>query len=83
MNNILRKTIGKQNLKDNAAKFKKQLNMNVGSHEAQIEMQQDTILNNTNKWTTEMKINLKKIEEHKRNWSRGFIKTMKKASDNI
>ena len=83
MNNILRKTIGKQNLKDNAAKFKKELNMNVGSDEAQIEMQQDTILNNTNKWTTEMKINLIKIEEHKRNWSRGFIKTMKKASDDI
>ena len=41
--------------------------MNVDSDEAQIEMQQDTILNNTNKWTTEMKINLIKIEEHKRN----------------
>ena len=67
MNNILRKTIGKQNLKVNAAKFKKQLNMNNGSDEAQIEMQQDTILNSTNKQTTEMKINLIKIEEHKRN----------------
>ena len=49
MNNILRKTIGKQNLKVNAAKFKKQLNMNNGSDEVQIEMQQDTILNSTNK----------------------------------
>ena len=48
-----KKTIAKQNLKDNAARFKNELKMNVGSEEAQIEMQQCAILNNTNRCTTE------------------------------
>ena len=39
----------------------------VGSEEAQIEIEQDTALKSTNKWTTEMKVNLLKIEKLKRN----------------
>ena len=37
--------------------------MNVGSEKTQIEIEEDTALNNTNKWTTEMKVNLPTIEE--------------------
>ena len=40
-------------------------------------------MNNTNKWTTEMKINLLKIEECERNRSCGFMKRMKEARDDI
>ena len=41
--------------------------MKVGSEKVQIELEKDTALNNTSKWTTEMKVNLLKIEEHERN----------------
>ena len=41
--------------------------MNVGSEKAQIEIEEDTTLNNTNKWTTEMKVSLLKVEECERN----------------
>ena len=37
--------------------------MNVGSEKTQIEIEEDTTLNNTNKWTTKMKVNLPTIEE--------------------
>ena len=47
--------------------------MNVGSEKAQIEVEEDTTLNNTSKWTTEMKVNLLKIEEHERSRGCGFI----------
>ena len=40
--------------------------MNVWSEKAQIEIQEDIALNNTNKWTTEMKVNLLKLEEQER-----------------
>ena len=75
--------ISKQNLRDNSARFKKELEMNVGSEKAQIEIEEDTTLNNTNKWTTEMKVNLLKVEEHERNRGRGFMKRMKEAWDDI
>ena len=41
--------ISKQNLRDTTAKFKKELQMNAGSEKANIEIEQDTILNKTNK----------------------------------
>ena len=59
--------VSKQNLRDNAARFKKELEMYVGSEKSQIEMEEDITLNNTNKWTTEMKVNLLKVEERERN----------------
>ena len=49
--------VSKQNLRDNAARFKKVLEMNVGSEKAPLEIEEDTTFNNTNKWTTEMKVN--------------------------
>ena len=49
--------VSKQNLRDNAARFKKVLEMNVGSEKAPLEIDEDTTFNNTNKWTTEMKVN--------------------------
>ena len=57
--------------------------MNVGSEKAQIESEEDTTLNNTHKWTTEMKVNLLKIEERERNRGRRFMKRMKEAWDGI
>ena len=65
--------VPKQNFRGNAARFKKELEMNVGSEKAQIEVEEDTTLNNTSKWTTEMKVNLLKIKEHERNRGCGFI----------
>ena len=59
--------VSKQNLGDNAARFQKELQMNVESEKTQIEIEQETTLNITNKWTTEMKVNLLKIKERKRN----------------
>ena len=75
--------VSKQKLRDNAARFKKELEMNVGSEKAQIEIEEDTTLNNTNKWTTEMKVNLLKIQKRERNRGRGLIKRMKEAWDDI
>ena len=51
----------------NTARYKKELEMNFGSEKARIEIEADTNLNNTHKWSTEMKVNLLKIEERKRN----------------
>ena len=55
--------VSKQNLRDNAARLKKELRVNVQSEKAQIEIEEDTTLKSTHKWTTEMKVNLLKIEE--------------------
>ena len=55
--------------------------MNVGSEKAQVE--EDTTLNNTNKRTTEMEVNLLKIEDRERNRGRRFMKRMKEAWDDI
>ena len=41
--------VSKQTLRDNAARFKKELEMNVGSENAHIEIKEDTILSNTKK----------------------------------
>ena len=63
--------------------LKKELEMNNGSQKAQIEIEEYTTLNNTNKWATAMKVSLLKNEEHKRNRGCGFIKRMKVAWDDI
>ena len=55
--------------------------MNVGSEEAKIQIEQDKTLNKTNKWITEMKVNLLKIEERERNRGSGFMKRMKEVWD--
>ena len=49
-----KKCVSKQNLRDNAARFKV-LEMNVESERAQIKTEEDTTLNNTNKLITEIK----------------------------
>ena len=75
--------VSKHNLRDNAARFKKELEMNFGSEKAQIEIEADTTLNKIHKWSTEIKVNLLKIEEQERNRGRGFMKRMKEAWDDI
>ena len=70
-------------MRDNAARFRKELEINVRSEKAQIEIEEDTTLKSTHKWTTEMKVNLLKIEEQERNRGRGFMKRMKEAWDDI
>ena len=57
--------------------------MNIRSEKAQIEIEEDTALKSTHKWTTEMKVNLLKIEQRERNRGRGFMKRMKEAWDDI
>ena len=71
--------VSKQNFKNNAARFKKELEINVGNENTYIEIEEDTTLNNTNKRTSEMKVNLLKIEERERNQGRRFMKRMKEA----
>ena len=75
--------VSKQNLRDNASRFKEELEMNVRSEKAQIEIEEDTTLKSTHKWTTEMKVNLLKIEERERNRGHGFMKRIKEAWDDI
>ena len=53
--------------------------MNFGSEKAQIEIEADTTLNKSHKWSTEIKVNLLKIEEQERNRGRRFMKRMKEA----
>ena len=52
-------SVSKQNLRYNAVRFKKELEMNV----KRLKLK----LNNTNKTITEMKVNILKMEERKRN----------------
>ena len=75
--------VSKQNLRDNAARFKKELEMNVRSEIAQIEIEQDTTLKSNHKWTTEMKLKLLKIEKQERNRGCGFTRRIKEAWDGI
>ena len=70
-------------MRDNATRFKKELEINVRSEKTQIEIEEDTNLKSTHKWTTEMKVILLKIEKRERNRARGFMKRMKEAWDNI
>ena len=71
--------VSKQTLKDNGARFKTELEMKDESEKSIIEVEEDTTLNNTHKWTTEMKVNLLKIEEWERHRGRGFTKRTKEA----
>ena len=57
--------------------------MNVGSAKAQVEVEEDTTFNITNKSTTEIKLNLLKIEQRERNQGREFMKIMKEAWDDV
>ena len=75
--------VSKHNLRDNAARSIKELEMNFGSEKAQIEIEADTTLNKNDKWSTEIKVNLLKIEEQERNRGCGFMKRMKEAWDDI
>ena len=45
--------------------------MNVGSEETQTVIKQDTTCKNTNKWSSELKLNFLKIEKRERNQVRG------------
>ena len=73
------KHISKQNLRDNSARFEKELLMNDNRDDPQMENDQDIILNNVSKWTNEMKVNLLNIQKRERNQGTGFMKRMKEA----
>ena len=59
--------IPKQNLRDNAARFKKELGINDNREVPQNEMEQESTTDNTNEWTNKMKVNLMKIDKCERN----------------
>ena len=67
--------ISKQNLRDNATRFKGELMMTDNRDDSRTENDQD----NASKWTNEMKVNLLRIETRERNRGRGFMKRMKEA----
>ena len=79
-----RTNVSKQNLRDNAAKFRAEIkeigmvesvSMTIDAHER--------ITNKAAEWTNEMKLNLLRIEKVEREKGRGFMKRMKKAWDLI
>ena len=70
-------------MRDKTARLKKELGVNVQSEKGQIEIEEDTTLKSTHKWTTEMKVNLLKVEERERNRVLGFMKRIKEACDDI
>ena len=57
--------------------------MNVQNEKTQTEIEEETTLKSTHKWTTETKVNLLKIEGRERNRGRGFMKRMREAWDDI
>ena len=75
--------VSKQNLRDNAARLKKKLEMNFGSEKVQLEIEEDTTLKNPYKRTTEMTVTLLTIKEQERNRGRGIMKKMKEKWDDI
>ena len=75
--------VSKQNLRDNAARLKKKLEMKFGSEKVQLEIEEDTTLKNTHKRTTEMTVTLLTIKEQERNRSQGIMKKMKEKWDDI
>ena len=75
--------VSKQNLRDNAARLKKKLEMKFGSEKVQLEIEEDTTLKNTHKRTTEMTVTLLTIKEQERNRGRGIMKKMKEKWDDI
>ena len=75
--------VSKQNLRDNAARLEKKLEMNFGSEKVQLEIEEDTTLKNPYKRTTEMTVTLLTIKEQERNRGRGIMKKMKEKWDDI
>ena len=67
--------ISKQNLRDNASRFKKDI---INDY---VDRTQENVPTHTSKWTNEMNLNLLKIEERERSRGRGFMKRMKEAWD--
>ena len=64
--------VSKQNLRDNAIRYKKEFGIN----ENEINTRNDSV-----DWTLEMKVNLIKIDRDERKNGRGFMKRMKEAWD--
>ena len=77
-----KRNMSKQNLKDNAVRFKREININIEATQDNINGSDNTSTSNA-EWTNEMKINLLRIEEQERSKGRGFIKRMKEAWDSI
>ena len=82
--------VSKQNLRDNAVRFKieletinyKEVTQEISVDEQERESQQEKVPTSS-KWTNEMKMNLLKIEERERKRGRGFMKRIKEAWDTI
>ena len=72
----------KQNLRDNAVRFKRGMNINIQECQNNTSTRDNTSTGHF-EWTNEMKINLLRIEEQERSRGRGFMKRMKKTWDAI
>ena len=73
-----KRNISKQNLRDNAIRFKKEFNIIRGR--SQVTGNINNIKKTSNfEWTNEMKIALLEIEESERNKGRGFMKRMEET----
>ena len=72
----------KQNLRDNAVRFKRGMNINIQESQNNTNTRDNTSTGHF-EWTNEMKINLLRIEEQGRSRGRGFMKRMKEAWDAI
>ena len=83
-----RNNVSTQNLRDNAVKFRMEMNEPNTTNEIQQEMvDQNRNTNNANaaktnnEWTNEMKLELLKIDREERSKGRGFMKRMKERWD--
>ena len=72
----------KQNLRDNAVRFKRGMNINIQESQNNTSTRDNTSTGHF-EWTNEMKINLLRIEEQERSRGRGFMKRMNEAWDAI
>ena len=77
-----KRNMSKQNLRDNAVRFKREININIEATQDNINGSDNTSTSNA-KWANERKINLLRIEEQERSRGRGFMKRMKEAWDSI
>ena len=76
--------LSKQNLRDNAVRFKQQIHVSGNSipkSDVQTVTEQETTVHCLafRKWTNDMKINLLKIHHRERKKGRGFMRRMKEA----
>ena len=83
-----RNYVSTQNLRDNAVRFRMEMNEPKTANEIQQEMvDQNRNTNNANaaktinEWTNEMKLELLKIDREERSKGRGFMKRMKERWD--